>query len=61
MTVTAEGVETEQQAAELRSLSCGFGQGFYFNRPLTCEDARAMLESRAGGATAPGTSGSESP
>ncbi len=46
MNVTAEGVETEEQAARLKDLSCEFGQGFYFNRPLTPDDARALLQTR---------------
>jgi EAL domain-containing protein (putative c-di-GMP-specific phosphodiesterase class I) len=32
--VTAEGIETENQAMELHSLGCERGQGFYFGRPL---------------------------
>jgi sensor c-di-GMP phosphodiesterase-like protein len=31
----AEGIETEQQAAELRALGCGTGQGYLFAKPLT--------------------------
>ena len=33
MTVVAEGVETEDQAAELRELGCGLAQGFWFGHP----------------------------
>ena len=43
MNVTAEGVETAGQAAILNELACEFGQGFYFNRPLTDAAARALL------------------
>ena len=32
--VIAEGVETADQAASLRALSCPHGQGFWFARPL---------------------------
>jgi EAL domain-containing protein (putative c-di-GMP-specific phosphodiesterase class I) len=32
--VVAEGVETEQQAALLRSLACDLAQGFHFGRPM---------------------------
>lgn len=32
--VTAEGVETEEQAAFLRSLTCDQAQGFHFGRPM---------------------------
>jgi diguanylate cyclase (GGDEF)-like protein/PAS domain S-box-containing protein len=31
--VTAEGIETEEQLALLRSLECGYGQGYFFSRP----------------------------
>jgi len=34
LSVTAEGVETEEQAAFLRSLSCRLAQGFHFGRPM---------------------------
>jgi diguanylate cyclase (GGDEF)-like protein len=47
MNVTAEGVETGEQLTRLKELSCGFGQGFYFERPLTSNDAAAMLRSGA--------------
>lgn len=43
MNVTAEGVETADQAARLKDLACEFGQGFFFDRPLTREDAREVL------------------
>jgi diguanylate cyclase (GGDEF)-like protein len=43
MNVTAEGVETADQAARLQDLSCEFAQGYYFDRPLTPERARDVL------------------
>jgi diguanylate cyclase (GGDEF)-like protein len=43
MDVTAEGIETVEQAARLKDLSCGFGQGYLFDRPLTHEAARDVL------------------
>jgi len=43
MNVTAEGVETADQAAKLEALACEFGQGYYFHRPLSAEHARRVL------------------
>ena len=39
--VTAEGIETEQQAEILRGLNCPLGQGFRFCRP---QDAKAITK-----------------
>lgn len=50
----AEGVETAQQAQMLRVLGCGLAQGFHFARPLTIEDATAVM--RAGGVVSGGRS-----
>ena len=36
--VVAEGVETPEQAEELRRLGCDFGQGFLWSRPLAPAD-----------------------
>jgi diguanylate cyclase (GGDEF)-like protein len=44
MDVTAEGIETADQVTKLQQLSCEFGQGYYFDKPLTREHARAMLQ-----------------
>ncbi len=35
MRAIAEGVETIEQLAQLRSLNCEFAQGFLFSRPIT--------------------------
>ncbi|MBE8996855.1 EAL domain-containing protein [Nostoc sp. LEGE 12447] len=34
MSAIAEGVETEEQLAQLRSLNCNFAQGFLFSEPI---------------------------
>ncbi len=44
MNVTAEGVETADQAARLKDLSCEFGQGYFFDRPLTHDRAREVVQ-----------------
>ncbi len=43
MNVTAEGVETSEQAATLAELACQTGQGYYFHRPLSSQHARAVI------------------
>jgi diguanylate cyclase (GGDEF)-like protein len=47
MNVTAEGVETADQAARLIELACEFGQGFYFDKPLAEHDAREAVRQHA--------------
>jgi diguanylate cyclase (GGDEF)-like protein len=39
MQVVAEGVETEEQLEQLRSLKCQYGQGYLFSKPLEVTDA----------------------
>jgi diguanylate cyclase (GGDEF)-like protein len=46
MNVTAEGIETAEQLAGLKSLACEFGQGFYFYKPLARQEARAILQAQ---------------
>ncbi|RME45469.1 MAG: EAL domain-containing protein [Deltaproteobacteria bacterium] len=41
--VIAEGVETEAQLEEIRRMSCGYAQGYFFARPLAAEDAARLL------------------
>jgi len=43
--VIAEGVETAQHLAMLRSLGCEFGQGYFFAKPLSGEDIGLLLSS----------------
>lgn len=54
LTVTAEGVEDEDQAAVLREASCQRGQGYFLGRPATAEETFALIAGwPAGGRPAP--------
>jgi diguanylate cyclase (GGDEF)-like protein len=46
--VMAEGVETDAQLAELRTLGCDAAQGFLFGRPMPEADIQALLVSHGG-------------
>ncbi|WP_249713811.1 putative bifunctional diguanylate cyclase/phosphodiesterase [Rhizomonospora bruguierae] len=37
LTVTAEGIETAEQAERMREAGCDVGQGYYFGRPLSSD------------------------
>ena len=41
--VIAEGVETKEQAQMLRNLGCDYAQGYYYSKPVPCEDVAQML------------------
>lgn len=43
MSVVAEGIETEQQLAQLRELECEFGQGYFFAKPLPKKEATELI------------------
>ena len=43
LTVTAEGIETSAQHAQLRGLGCGYAQGYRFAKPLDAEAAGALI------------------
>ncbi len=45
--VVAEGIETDQQLAWLRSLGCQYGQGYLFSEPVTAEKAARLLHGQA--------------
>jgi EAL domain-containing protein (putative c-di-GMP-specific phosphodiesterase class I) len=47
VSVTAEGVETEEQRTFLRRLGCEELQGFLLSRPLSTADAIALLQCRS--------------
>lgn len=42
---TAEGIETAAEANYLGSISCDFGQGYYFSKPLKAKDVPEFLKS----------------
>jgi diguanylate cyclase (GGDEF)-like protein len=44
MKVVAEGVETVEQSEHLRTLTCQYGQGYLFSRPVRSEAVEALLE-----------------
>jgi diguanylate cyclase (GGDEF)-like protein/PAS domain S-box-containing protein len=44
--VVAEGIESADQAQQLRALGCHFGQGYHLGTPLTAEAAGAWLQTR---------------
>jgi predicted signal transduction protein with EAL and GGDEF domain len=46
----AEGIETAEQLVEVRDSGCGFGQGYYFAKPLGLTEIEAFL---SGASTAP--------
>ncbi|MBN3875939.1 MAG: GGDEF/EAL domain-containing response regulator [Nostoc sp.] len=45
MSAIAEGVETEEQLAQLRSLNCNFAQGYLFSQPIEQQLALKLLNS----------------
>jgi EAL domain-containing protein (putative c-di-GMP-specific phosphodiesterase class I) len=46
MDVVAEGVETAEQASELRALGCEFAQGFYYSRAVDAAAASRLIEAQ---------------
>jgi EAL domain-containing protein (putative c-di-GMP-specific phosphodiesterase class I) len=49
LTVTAEGIETGEQARLLREWSCQAGQGYLFSRPLPAEEFAALFCAQSSG------------
>ena len=44
LSVVAEGVETENQARQLREMDCDIIQGYYFSKPLPTQEIEALLQ-----------------
>jgi diguanylate cyclase (GGDEF)-like protein/PAS domain S-box-containing protein len=43
MGVAAEGLETAEQVSRLRGLSCQYGQGYFFSRPIDSSAASGLI------------------
>ncbi len=48
MKVVAEGVETEDQLAQLRALSCDYAQGYLFSKPANAANVTKLLSDTQG-------------
>ncbi|MEZ0583633.1 EAL domain-containing protein [Erwinia sp. STN24] len=44
LTVTAEGIETQEQLQELQAIACQEGQGYYLGRPMPLDRFRQLLD-----------------
>ena len=42
--VVAEGIEREEQCAQLLDLQCQYGQGYLFSKPLSLADATSLIK-----------------
>jgi diguanylate cyclase (GGDEF)-like protein len=56
--VCVEGIENEEAYKAVVRLGCGIGQGWYFGKPMTAEDARELLAARDRDSEAPLSSAS---
>jgi predicted signal transduction protein with EAL and GGDEF domain len=55
MDVVAEGIETLEQADELKLLGCQYAQGYFFSKPINRNSAEALLKSSVRDADISGT------
>ncbi len=49
ISVVAEGIETQRQLEELKSIGCTIGQGFLVSKPLSFQEATEVLDLASGG------------
>ena len=49
--VIAEGIETIEQADYLKSLDCGFGQGYLYSKPVAARQAAALIRNDFSGSS----------
>lgn len=47
LSVVAEGIETPEQAAQLKVIACDYGQGYLFSKPLCAAQITALLQDNA--------------
>lgn len=43
ISTVAEGVETKENEQMMAQLSCDYGQGYYYSRPLTTADFKRLF------------------
>ena len=46
LSITAEGVETEEQFNELKRFDCEYVQGYYFSKPLNVNELKLLLKEK---------------
>ena len=61
LSVVAEGVETKEQLMRLKEIGCDFVQGYYFAKPMPCNDFEALIQDAVIGETNLGRAGAELP
>lgn len=44
MTVVAEGIENSEHLQALKTFGCNYGQGYFFSRPVSLEEAIALFD-----------------
>jgi EAL domain-containing protein (putative c-di-GMP-specific phosphodiesterase class I) len=53
MEAIAEGIETEEQFFQLKELECQYGQGYFFSKPVSSQEAEKLLVTRQAKEKAP--------